>query len=238
MPVPTSLAAGTYTVTASYGASADFAGSTGSGQLVVATSSTGGSSAGGTSGNPGTTGDSGSSGSSGGTTPPPSGSGNGVTGAYQTPQQLLDIAAVGVAQANQIALQDQYVAALRQAATNAFISALDKLKGGSSLDGGSAGASSGSGHGRVGGPGVGSGSSTGAHSGGSGTGSTGNGSSSNPTTINLAVNQSKPGSPVMTALLLGLMVLALVAVAMVVVRRNTLHARARVVSAGDEKGAE
>ena len=238
VPVPTTLAAGTYPVTASYGASADFAGSSGIGQLVVATSSTGGGSAGGTSGNPGTTGDSGSSGSSGGTTSPSSGSANQVTSAYQTPQQLSAIAAAGVALANQTAQQDQYVAALRQAATNAFISALDKLKGGSSLASGSAGATSGSAHGRAVGPGVGSGSSNGGHSGGSGTGGTGNSSSANPTTINLAVNQSKPTSPVTTALLLGLMVLALVAVAMVVLRRNTLRARARVASAGEDEGAE
>ena len=56
VPVSTTLAAGTYTVIASYSASADFAGSSGTGELVVATSSTGGGSGGGTSGNPGTTG--------------------------------------------------------------------------------------------------------------------------------------------------------------------------------------
>ena len=50
-----------------------------------------------------------------------SGSANQVTSAYQTPQQLLAIAAAGVALANQTAQQDQYVAALRQAATNAFL---------------------------------------------------------------------------------------------------------------------
>ena len=110
VPVPTSLAAGAYAVTASYGASADFAGSSGTGQLLVAVSSTGsssgGSSGGGTSGNPGTAGGSGSSGSSGGTTSTTNGGGgsaNVVTGAYQTPQQLLAIAAAGVAVAQQTA---------------------------------------------------------------------------------------------------------------------------------------
>jgi hypothetical protein len=249
VPVPTSLAAGTYPVTASYGANADFAGSSGTGQLVVAASSTGsgssssGSSGGGTSGNPGTAGGSGSSGSSGGTTSIASGgvgSANGVTGPYQTPQQLLAIDAAEVALQEQMVQQAQHESALGLAAMNAFLNALHNLKGGSSLAEGLTGATSGSTHGQAAGPGVRS--SNGAHSGGSrssggGTG-TGNGSSSNPTTVNLVASQSKPASPEMTALLLGLLVLALVVVAMVARRRNALRARALVASAGDDEGAE
>ena len=220
VPVPTSLAAGTYPVTASYGASANFAGSSGTGQLVVATSSTGsgsppsGSSGGVTAGHPGTT------------------RGSGVAGPYQTPQQLLAIAAAGVALQEQYALQALYEAALTQVAEDEFWNALYKLKGGSSLAQGLAGATSGSTHGQAAGPGVRSG------TGGGGTG-TGNASSSDdPATVNLVASQSKPTSPAMTAWFLGLLVLAFVVVAMVALRRHALRARALVAPAGDDEGAD
>ena len=138
VPAPNSLAPGAYPVTASYGASADFAGSSGIGQLLVAVSSTGsssgGSSGGSTSGNPGTSGSSGSSGSSGlgtSTTSGGGGSANEVTGAYQTPQQLLAIAAAGLAAQEQTAQQAQLQAALVQEATNEFLYLLHHMKGGS-----------------------------------------------------------------------------------------------------------
>jgi len=240
--VPTSLATGAYAVTANYGASADFAGSSGRGQLLVAVSSTGsssgGNSGGGASGNPGTAGGSGSSGSSGGTTSTGGGgSVNQVTGAYQTPQQLLAIAAAGLAAQKQTAQLAQQQAALVQEATNEFLYLLHNMKGGSSLAEGAAGATSGSTHGQAGGPGVRLGSSNGGHSGGSGGVGTGNGSSSDPTTVNLAASQSRPASPSMTALLLGLLVLALVMVAIVAMRRNALRARAVAAPAGDDEGA-
>lgn len=246
VPVPTSLAAGMYPVTASYGASADFAGSSGIGQLLVAASSTGsssGSSGGGTSGNPGTTGGSGPSGSSGGGTSATSGgagSANGVTGAYQTPQQLLAIAAAGVALGKQYEQEAQYEAALTQLATNEFLRALHNLEDRSSGADGLAGTKSGSTDGQGAGPGVRLGSSNGGHSGGSGSGGdgTGNGSSSNPTTVNLVASQSKAASPAMTALLLGLLVLALAVMAVAAIRRNALRARALVTSAGDDEGEE
>ena len=66
---------------------------------------------------------------------------------------------------------------------------------------------------------------------------TGNGSSSNPTTVNLVASQSKAASPAMTALLLGLLVLALAVMAVAAIRRNALRARALVTSAGDDEGA-
>jgi hypothetical protein len=238
VPVPATLAAGTYPVTASYGSSVDFAGSSATGQLVVAASgtgsgsSTGGGSGGGTSGSPGATGGGGSSGSSGGSV-------NQVTGPYQTPQQLLAIAAAGVVLANQTAQEDQHVAAMVQAASNAFLNALHNLRDGSSLATGAAGAPSGSTDAQAAGSGVGSTSSNGGHSSGSDEGTrTGNGSSSNPATVSLAVNQSKPANPGQTALLLGLVVLALVAVAMVAIRRRALRAKALVASAGDDQAAE
>jgi hypothetical protein len=245
VPVPTPLAAGAYAVTASYGASADFAASSGAGQLLVAVSSigpSGGSSGGGSSGNPGTAGAGGSSGSSGGTTSTANGGGgnvNVVTGAYQTPQQLLAIAAAGVAAAQQTALQAQQQAALVQAAKNEFLYLLHNMKAGS-LPNGLASARPGSTDGQATGPGVRSGSSDGGHSGssgGAGTG-TGNGSSSDPTTLNLVASQSKTAGPSMTALLLGLLVLALVMVAIVAMRRNATRTRAVVTSAGNDGKAE
>ena len=245
VPVPTSLAAGAYPVTASYGASADFAGSSGIGQLVVAASSTGSSSSGssgtGTSGNPGTAGGSGSSGSSGGTTSTTgggAGNANGITGPYQTPQQVLALDAAQAALQEQMVQQAQHETALGLAATNAFLNALHNLQGGSSLAKGSTGVTSGSTQGQATGSDVRS--SNGAHSGGSGSSGagTGNGSSSNPTTVNLVASQSKLASPEIAALLLGLLVLALVVVAMVAMRRNALRARALVASAGDNEGAE
>ncbi len=220
MPVPTSLAAGTYPLSASYGASADFAGSSGTGQLVVAASSTGsgsppgGSSGGGTSGQPGTT------------------RGSGVAGPYQTPQQLLAIAAAGVALQNKDALEALHQQALTQLARDELLKALHNLKGGSSLAQGLAGATSGSTHAQAAGPGVRSG------SGGGGTG-TGNASSSDdPATVNLVASQSKPTSPAMTVWFLGLLVLAFGVVAMVMLRRHALRVRALVASAADDEGAE
>jgi hypothetical protein len=151
----------------------------------------------------------------------------------------LAIAAAGLAAQKQTALQAQQQAALVQEATNEFLYLLHHMKSGS-LPTGLAGAQSGSTDAQAVGPGVRSGSSNGGHSGNSGGGGTGtrNGSSSDPTTVNLVASQSKPASPLMTALLLGLLVLALVMVAIVAKRRHALRAQAVVVSAGDDEGAE
>jgi hypothetical protein len=223
VPVPTSLAAGTYPVTASYNASANFAGSSGTGQLVVAASSTGsgslpgGGSGGGTSGNVGTNG---------------GGSGIAVTGYYYSPQQLSAETAAGLALKNEWALQALQGDALNRIAINTFEKALHNLKGGSSLAQGLAGASTGVSSGRSKG-----GASRGTRSGGGGTGA-GNGSSSNPTTMNLVASQSGPASPAMTALLVGLLVVALVVTTLAAMRRKSRRARVLVASTGEDQRAE
>jgi hypothetical protein len=235
VPVPSTLTPGTHPAIGSYGASPDFAGSSGTGDLVVAAApSTGSGSSppgiagGGTSDNPGTNGSTGEIGST-----------NPVTGAYQTPQQLLAIAAAGVAAAKQAAQEDEDQAVLVQEATNEFLYLLHNMKSGS-LPEGPADAQSGSTQAQAAGPGVRLGSSNAGHSDSSSgiqTG-TGKGSSSDPTTVNLVASQSKPPSPLTTALLLGLLALALVMVAIVAMRRNAARARAVVASAGDDEGAE
>jgi hypothetical protein len=216
VPAPTSLAAGTYPVTASYGASADFAGSSGSGQLVVATSSSGSTSGGSSGGNT-----SGNGGTSGGT------KNIYVDPYYQSPQQLSARVAAGQALLNQLALQALQQAEMTQEARNGFLKALHNLKGRSSSAEGLAGATSGSAHGQVTGPDD--------HS---GSGGGRNGSSSNPTTINLVASQSGSASPAITALLVGLLILALVVIIVAAMRRKSRRAGVLVVSAGDDQPAE
>jgi hypothetical protein len=230
VPVPVSLTAGTYRVTASYSGSTNFAGSSGTGQLVVAASGTGsgsvpgrGSSGGSTSGNGGTNGG--------------GGSGIDVAGYYYSPQQIAAETAAGVALQKEWALQALYQDGLTQIAVNELENGLRKLQDGSS----GAGLSSGTGFAGA------NSSSTGARSGsskdgdsrgtrsGDGATGSGNGSSSNPTTVNLVANQSKPTSPAMTAWLLGLLLLAFVVAAVVAMRRNARRARALVASAGDDE---
>jgi cobalamin biosynthesis Mg chelatase CobN len=144
-----------------------------------------------------------------------------------------------VAVAQQTARQAQQQAAEVQAATNEFLYLLHNMKA-RSLPPGLAGAQSGSTDGQAVGVGARSASSNGGHSGSSGGAGTGtkNGSSSGPTTVNLVASQSKTASPSMTALLLGLLVLALVMVAIVAMRRNATRAGALVTSDGDDEGAE
>ena len=231
VPVPSTLTAGTYPVIASYGASPDFAGSSGIGQVVVASVTGPGSTSPGSAG-AGTSGTSGPTGSSGGTSSPGA---NGAVGPYQTPQQLLAIDAAGVALQQQIDQENQYWAGVAQVAQTEFLNALHHLKDGS------ASANSSSTSGQAVSPGGGLGSSNGAQSAASGSGSggtgTAEGSSSNPTNVNLVANQSKPTSPVVTVLLLGLLVLALVAATMVM-RRNAHRSRTLDASAGNDAGGE
>jgi MBG domain (YGX type)/Bacterial Ig-like domain (group 3) len=236
VPVPATFAAGAYPVTASYGASTDFAASSGMGQLVVpVTSAGGGSGSGGGSGG-GASGSSGSSGTPGGTTGVQPASNQTV--GYQTPQQLLAIAAAGVAAAQQTTLKIQQEQALVQVARNELLNALRKMKGGSSSATGSGGDSSAQAAGSGEGSGSsGSGDAQGSGSGGRGSG-TGGGSSAHSTTVNLVANQSKPASPVLTDVLLGLFVVALVVAAAALVRRNTLRARALNASGGNDEGNE
>ena len=247
VPVPTSLAAGTYPVTASYGASADFAGSSGTGQLVVAASSTGSSPAEvqegallATPGRPGAAGPRGLQvarrrpraaepgapmGSPGPTRPPSS--------CWPSTQPRWRSGADGPAGPAR--------GGADPAAMNAFLKALHNLKDRIVVGR------------RLGGRQVGLDPRSGGRSrrsfgilqwwslrwfGVRWWNGTGNGSSSNPTTVNLVASQSKPASPAMTALLLGLLVLALVVMAMAAIRRNALRARALVTSAGDDEGEE
>jgi hypothetical protein len=204
VPVPTSLAAGTYRVTASYGASANFAGSSGTGQLVVAAPSTGSGSSPGEGSGGGTSGTAGTNGGR---------SGIDVAGYYYSPQQLAARAAAGVALQKTLALQALHEDALTQIAVNELRNGLRKLQDGSSKGGAFRGTRSGD-------------------------GGTGNGSSSNPATVNLVASQSKPTSPAMTALLVGLLLSALAAVAIVAMRRKARRARVLVASAVEVESGE